>query len=92
MMADPFRAASPAEGSRGSQNIAGNSYMPHWTTRVFDSTKLFSVQLLTLGGSGALAKTAVAPLERVKVRSDFDRALTLRIMHERIPACPHPIA
>mmetsp|Transcript_15731 Transcript_15731/g.44017 ORF Transcript_15731/g.44017 Transcript_15731/m.44017 type:complete len:320 (-) Transcript_15731:209-1168(-) len=43
------------------------NYTPHWTTRAFDSAKLFSIQLLTVGGSGALAKTAVAPLERVKI-------------------------
>lgn len=30
--------------------------------------KLFMVQLACAGGSGALAKTAVAPLERIKVR------------------------
>ena len=33
-----------------------------------DALRLFSLHALCLGGSGALAKTAVAPLERIKVR------------------------
>jgi len=32
-----------------------------------DQARLFSVQLLCAGGSGAIAKTSVAPLERVKI-------------------------
>lgn len=38
-----------------------------WTATYFDNLKLFSVQLACAGGSSAIAKTAVAPLERVKV-------------------------
>jgi len=34
----------------------------------FDYLRLGAFQLLTVGGAAALAKTAVAPLERVKVR------------------------
>ena len=37
-----------------------------WTATYFDNLKLFSVQLACAGGSSAIAKTAVAPLERVK--------------------------
>lgn len=54
-------------GPGSTRQATGNSYTPHWTTRAFDSAKLFSIQFLTVGGSGAIAKTAVAPLERVKV-------------------------
>ena len=42
-----------------------------WTATIWDYLTEFSVQLLVAGGSGAIAKTAVAPLERVKVRLDF---------------------
>lgn len=38
-----------------------------WTSLVVDNVRGFSVQLACAGGSGAIAKTAVAPLERVKV-------------------------
>ena len=38
-----------------------------WTAIVGDAMRLFSLHALCLGGSGALAKTAVAPLERIKV-------------------------
>lgn len=43
------------------------SYKEPWTASLWDSMQRFSVQLASAGGSGALAKTAVAPLERVKV-------------------------
>lgn len=38
-----------------------------WTSLVVDNVRGFSVQLACAGGSGAIAKTAVAPLERVKI-------------------------
>lgn len=38
-----------------------------WTVLALDSIQGFLVQLACAGGSGAIAKTAVAPLERVKV-------------------------
>lgn len=60
-------ARGGADGAGGASYGAPN-YTPHWTTRAFDTAKLFSMQLITVGGSGAVAKTAVAPLERVKVR------------------------
>ena len=47
-----------------SPNIA---FKEPWTAALYDQLRLFSVQLLCSGGSGALAKTAVAPLERIKV-------------------------
>jgi hypothetical protein len=39
-----------------------------WTALALDNLRGFSVQLACAGGSGAIAKTAVAPLERAKVR------------------------
>ena len=36
---------------------------------LWDALRLFSLHALCLGGSGALAKTAVAPLDRIKVCS-----------------------
>lgn len=38
-----------------------------WTSLAIDNLRGFSVQLACAGGSGAIAKTVVAPLERVKV-------------------------
>lgn len=38
-----------------------------WTSLALDNLRGFSIQLACAGGSGAIAKTAVAPLERVKV-------------------------
>ncbi|CAL8463599.1 g3133 [Coccomyxa elongata] len=43
------------------------SYKEPWTASLWDGLQRFSVQLASAGGSGALAKTAVAPLERVKI-------------------------
>ena len=44
-------------------------YKEPWTATVWDQLNQFSLQLAVVGGSGALAKTAMAPLERVKVRT-----------------------
>lgn len=41
--------------------------------------RLFSLHALCLGGSGALAKTAVAPLERIKAGSESLRHATFRV-------------
>lgn len=40
-----------------------------WAAAFLDNARQFSVQLVCAGGSGAMAKTAVAPLERAKVRA-----------------------
>ena len=42
-------------------------FKSHWGPEFLDTAWRFSIQLTCAGGSGALAKTAVAPLERVKV-------------------------
>ena len=42
-------------------------YQEPWTAALFDNARALSLQLVCAGGSGAIAKTAVAPLERVKV-------------------------
>lgn len=44
-----------------------NAFKEHWTSSLGDHLKSFTVQLCSAGGSGALAKTVVAPLERVKI-------------------------
>lgn len=38
-----------------------------WAVNFLENTRQFGVQLICAGGSGAIAKTAVAPLERAKV-------------------------
>lgn len=38
-----------------------------WTVLALDNIQGFLIQLACGGGAGAIAKTAVAPLERVKV-------------------------
>ncbi|KAG2432586.1 hypothetical protein HXX76_008930 [Chlamydomonas incerta] len=39
----------------------------NWTAALSDQLRLFSVQLICSGGSSAIAKTMVAPLERIKI-------------------------
>ncbi|KAG2454149.1 hypothetical protein HYH02_001185 [Chlamydomonas schloesseri] len=39
----------------------------NWTAALSDQLRLFSVQLVCSGGSSAIAKTMVAPLERIKI-------------------------
>ena len=51
-----------------------------WTATIWDYLTEFSVQLLVAGGSGAIAKTTVAPLERVKVRIQIPTSLVLSEM------------
>jgi hypothetical protein len=50
-------------------NTSSNTYkyQDTWRATMLDSLWLFTLQLLSAGGSGAIAKTAVAPLERAKV-------------------------
>jgi hypothetical protein len=74
------RGGHNGNGSAGDGYHGAANYTPHWTTRAFDTAKLFSLQLVTIGGSGALAKTAVAPLERVKAISP---ALSLSCPNDR---------
>lgn len=38
-----------------------------WTATLADNVRALGIQMVCAGGSGAIAKTAVAPLERVKV-------------------------
>ena len=42
-----------------------------WTATLVDNVRSFGIQLVCAGGSGAIAKTAVAPLERVKVSGEI---------------------
>ena len=46
--------------------VAASAQEP-WSAVLWDALRLFSLHALCLGGSGALAKTAVAPLDRIKV-------------------------
>lgn len=43
------------------------AYKEPWNVTAWDNVRMFGVQLLYTGGSGAIAKTAVAPLERIKL-------------------------
>lgn len=38
-----------------------------WTATVWDNLRVYAQQLSTVGGAAAIAKTTVAPLERIKV-------------------------
>eukprot|EP00877_Chromochloris_zofingiensis_P005931 jgi/Chrzof1/1591/Cz10g13190.t1 len=44
-----------------------------WTVSVVDNLRSFGTQLVCAGGSGAIAKTAVAPLERIKILLQVQR-------------------
>ena len=58
------------------------SYKEPWTASLWDGLQRFSVQLASAGGSGALAKTAFAPLERVKVCPYSANDLCLEACHQ----------
>lgn len=66
-------AAAAAAGAAAPLNAVWNQ--DPWAVTLLDTARQFGVQLLCAGGSGAAAKTAVAPLERAKVRR---RALPTR--------------
>lgn len=57
---------SSAAGHR--PGIVIPTYKEPWTATWVDMFYRFSMQLASAGGSGAIARTAVAPLDRVKVR------------------------
>lgn len=52
-------------------------FKQHWGPAFLDNMWRFSIQLVCAGGSGALAKTAVAPLERVKVSTSLPMPMHL---------------
>ncbi|GFR50815.1 hypothetical protein Agub_g13090, partial [Astrephomene gubernaculifera] len=58
-------AAGPLAGARppGKPLV----FKEHWTAALSDQLRLFGVQLICTGGSSAIAKTVVAPLERIKI-------------------------
>lgn len=45
------------------------SYKEPWTASLFEHFYRFSLDLASTGASAAIAKTAIAPLERAKVRT-----------------------
>jgi hypothetical protein len=76
----PVAAAASSSSSSSSSSessidffIDTPSQQPHykfrepWTVLAMDNIQGFLIQLACAGGSGAIAKTAVAPLERAKV-------------------------
>lgn len=50
-----------------------------WTVLALDNIQGYLIQLACAGGSGAIAKTAVAPLERVKVINARHAACASRV-------------
>lgn len=66
-------AAAPAAGPSRPPPPPGATPHPHhrhkvhWGATLTDNLRLFAVQLACTGGAGAAARTAVAPLERVKL-------------------------
>lgn len=50
-----------------SQPFAAATFQEPWSASAWDNLRLFSLHLVAIGGSGALARTALAPLERIKV-------------------------
>jgi hypothetical protein len=63
---ESFFNAATAAGAAPPLNPAWNQ--ESWAATFLDNARQFGVQLVCAGGSGAIAKTAVAPLERAKVR------------------------
>ncbi len=64
-----WRPGNSGNGSPGPASSSGSGvlYEDTWEVSALETARLFTVQLMCAGGSGAIAKTAVAPLERVKV-------------------------
>lgn len=62
-------ALTPQSNSSSLRNGShpGLLYEDRWEASAIETMRLFTIQLLCAGGSGAIAKTAVAPLERVKI-------------------------
>lgn len=63
---------SSSQGSTLSRNVAGlvdgsSSSAAHREVSVFDGLPIYVKELIAGGAAGAFAKTAVAPLERVKI-------------------------
>lgn len=58
---------SDQQGSLGPDRFAAATYKEPWTATFWDNLKVYSRQLATAGGAAAIAKTTVAPLERIKV-------------------------
>ncbi len=74
-MEDPHAPSSSGQHNKHRPlSFSAPSHRPHryyrepWSATLLDQAKLFASHLLCVAGSGALAKTAVAPLERIKVR------------------------
>lgn len=67
------KEAKPDSKANSSDFFTEPASQPHyrfkepWTVLALDNIQGFLIQLACAGGSGAIAKTAVAPLERVKV-------------------------
>ena len=57
------------------QPFAAATVQETWSAGAFDSLRLFSLHLSAIGVSGAAARTAVAPLERIKVSGDLQDAM-----------------
>ncbi|KAI8463414.1 MAG: mitochondrial carrier domain-containing protein [Monoraphidium minutum] len=56
-----------AAAAAGASPLSAAWNQESWAARFLDNARQFSVQLVCAGGSGAIAKTAVAPLERAKI-------------------------
>lgn len=66
-----LKMSSSTQGTTLSTNVAGlvdgSSSSPHRKVSVFDGLPIYVKELIAGGAAGAFAKTAVAPLERVKI-------------------------
>lgn len=59
---------SPPREPHRSYKTGQAMYQDAWEASALETMRQLTITLLCAGGSGALAKTAVAPLERVKVQ------------------------
>lgn len=89
--------------TNGKQDVSGNAdttfiepaaqhhykFKEPWTVLALDNIQGFLIQLACGGGAGAIAKTAVAPLERVKVKQGtFESAAdTSKVLNLEESAC-----
>ena len=62
-----FAVAELLSMASSQQPFAAATIQEPWSASAWDGLRLFSLHLTAIGGSGAAARTVLAPLERIKV-------------------------